>query len=229
MSSAACLPFCIFLCPSVCMGWNPDPSQVNAKTSTDFLSEKGSVLCFGSGRYNEIHLNCHKTTLHSAFKFLCNSSFNPPMFHWFWKRKSSCLGSPTNKSETHSVFYAVNSEYSYWSCVKELHIPWGPALLIEKFLSCFSIAGRCSGDLAFRNWHVVLPICFQGCLWKGTSAFPLCLFIAIGWMSSNKLLWWAEWIGNGKTCPVLLGQQEVVYTKLAIWFFPPPTAPYNLS
>lgn len=226
MSSATCLLFCIFLCFSNCMGWNTDPTQVSAKTSTDFLSEKAfypfSVLVVAYILV-VIKLLCR------AFKFLCNSSFNPPMFHWFWERNSSCLGSPKNKSEVRSVFYTVNLEYSFWSCVKEPHISRVLALEMETFLLCFNIAGRYSGDLVFGNWHVVMPIWFQGCLWKDTSAFPPCQFITGRWMSSKKLLWWAEWIGNGETGSVLLGQQEAAYTKLAIWILTPPAAPYNLS
>lgn len=49
------LTVCIFPCPSYIMAWNPDPIQVNAKTSTNF--SKGwilFILCFSGDKYNEI-------------------------------------------------------------------------------------------------------------------------------------------------------------------------------
>lgn len=146
--------FYIIFCPSNFIGCNPDPTQVNAKTSTDFLWEKGlHLLCFSSGRHNEMHFSCHETTL-QWFSVPSYSSFSPPMFHWFWKY----LRNPKSKSETCSIFYTVNSKYSYWSCVKELRISWGPALFMGKFLLCFSIAGRCSEDLVLRNCYEFMTI-----------------------------------------------------------------------
>lgn len=179
-SSATCLLFCIFLCASHRESWRPDPVQVNAKTSTDFLSQKRfhpfSVLVVASmTKYilAVIKLLCRTS------KFLCNSSFNPPMFHWFWDRKSRCLGSPKNKSETCFVFYTVNSEYLYCHFVKELHISC-PSNRKKSVVLALLVGVMEIWCLRIDLW--LYQFDFRIVCERGTSAFPACLFITSGWM-----------------------------------------------
>lgn len=131
---ATCFSLVFWSCNFI--GCNPDPTQVNAKASTNFFWEKGFHLLSVLVVVVRMHLSHHKTTL-QCFSVPSNSGF---MFYWFWERKS--LRNPKSKSETCSVFYTENSKYSCWSRVRELHVSWGAALFTGKFLLCFSIAGR---------------------------------------------------------------------------------------
>lgn len=109
----------VFFCPFNFIGCNPDPTQVNAKAFTNFLWEKGLHLLSVSVVVGGMHLRHQKTSL-QCFSVPSNSDFSPATFYCFWERKF--LRNPKSKYETCSVFYTINSNFSYWSCVEELHI-----------------------------------------------------------------------------------------------------------